>query len=82
MATDGLGVPRDWSFVERHFARFPEPMKVRIRGLLRDHPGLSDTVREAAIARLNEQGLEANAFNTPVAADLVVQARAAAAQRR
>lgn len=80
MATDGLGVPRDWSFVERHFARFPEPMKVRIRSLLRDHPGLSDTVREAAIARLNEQGLEANAFNTPVAADLVVQARAAAAK--
>ncbi len=80
VATDGLGVPRDWSFVERHFARFSEPMKVRIRGLLRDHPDLSDTVREAAIARLNDQGLEANAFNTPVAADLVLQARAAAAE--
>ncbi|WP_086739556.1 site-specific integrase [Erythrobacter colymbi] len=80
IANDGLGVPRDWSFVERHFPWFPEPMKVRIRGLLRDHPGLSDTVREAAIARLNAQGLEANAFNTSVAADLVVQARAAAAE--
>lgn len=80
IATDGLGVPRDWSFVERHFARFPEPMKVRICGLLRDHPDLSETVREAAITRLHEQGLEATAFNTPVAADLVLQARAAAAE--
>lgn len=80
IASDGLGVPRDWSFVERHFARFSEPMKVRIRGLLRDHADLPDTVREAAMARLNDQGLVANAFNTPVAADLVLQARAAAAQ--
>jgi len=70
IATDGLGVPRDWSFVERHFTRFDNEMKTRISSLLRDHPELPETVREAAMARLNDQGLEANAFNTPLAADL------------
>ena len=80
IATDGLGVPRDWSFVERHFAKFDSEMKTRIRSLLRDHPELPGAVREAAMARLSDQGLEANAFNTPIAADLVLQARVAAAQ--
>lgn len=80
LATDGIGVPRDWSFIERHFAQFDQPMKVRIKGLLRDHPDLPDTIRQAAIQRLETLGLEPNAFNVPVAADLIVSARAAAAK--
>lgn len=80
IAADGLGVPRDWAFVERHFAHFDNNMKARIRSLLRDHPDMSEGVRKAAMQRLDEQGLIANAFNTPVASDLVLQARAAAAR--
>ncbi len=80
IAADGLGVPRDWEFIERHFARFDDDMKARIHSLLRDHPDLPDTVRKAAMQRLEDQGLIANAFNIPVASDLVLQARAAAAR--
>jgi hypothetical protein len=80
IAADGLGVPRNREFIERHFARFDEEMRARIHFLLRDHPDLPDTVRKAAMQRLEEQGLVANAFNIPLASELVLKARAAAAQ--
>jgi integrase len=73
-------VPRNWEFIERHFARFDDEMRARIHFLLRDHPDLPDTVRKAAMQRLEEQGLVANAFNIPLASELVLKARAAAAQ--
>jgi len=80
IAADGLGVPRNWEFIERHFAHFDDEMRARIHFLLRNHPDLPDTVRKAAMQRLEEQGLVANAFNIPLASELVLKARATAAR--
>ena len=37
IADEGLGVPRDWDFVEKHFAEFDHDMQCRVRDLLREH---------------------------------------------
>lgn len=76
IAEQGLGVPRDWDFVEKHFADFDEEMQSNIRSLLRDHPHLPESLALAAQRRLDEIGAPANGVTMPVAVDIVARARA------
>ncbi len=81
IAEEGLGVPRDWDFVEKHFADFDEEMQSNIRSLLRDHPRLPESLALAAQRRLDEIGAPANGVTIPVAVDFIARARAEAARR-
>ncbi len=81
IAEEGLGVPRDWDFVEKHFAEFDEEMQSNIRSLLRDHPNLPESLALAAQRRLDEIGAPANGVTIPVAVDFIARARAEAARR-
>jgi len=81
IAEEGLGVPRDWDFVEKHFADFDEEMQANIRSLLRDHPSLPESLALAAQQRLEEIGAPLNGVTLPVAVDILARARADAARR-
>lgn len=81
IADDGLGVPRDWDFVEKHFAEFDHDMQCRVRDLLRDHKDLPESLRLAAQARLEDAGAPSNAVSIPVAVDIIARARAEASRR-
>ena len=81
IADEGIGVPRDWAFVEKHFAKFDHEMQCRIRSLLRDQKDLPEHLRVAAQRRLEQAGLESNGLNIPVAVDVIARARAEAARR-
>ena len=48
IADEGLGVPRDWDFVEKHFSEFDHDMQCRVRDLLRDHQDLPESLRLTA----------------------------------
>ena len=81
IADQGLGVPRDWDFVERHFAEFDHDTQCRVRDLLREHRDLPESLRLTAQARLEQVGATANAISIPVAVDVIARARAEAARR-
>ena len=81
IADEGLGVPRDWDFVEKHFAEFDHEMQCRVRDLLRDHRDLPESLRLTAQARLEQAGAPSNAVSIPVAVDVIARARAEAARR-
>jgi len=81
IADEGLGVPRDWDFVEKHFAEFDDEMQCRVRDLLRDHRDLPESLRLTAQARLEQAGVPSNAISMPVAIDTIARARADAARR-
>ncbi len=80
IANEGLGVPRDWEFVERNFAQFNEEMQGNIRDLLRNQKTLPESLRLAAQARLEMAGVNSNAVSIPVAVDVIARARAEAAR--
>ncbi|SFP07651.1 tyrosine-type recombinase/integrase [Qipengyuania nanhaisediminis] len=81
IADEGVGVPRDWDFVEKHFAEFDHDMQCRVRDLLRDHRDLPESLRLTAQARLEQAGAPSNAVSIPVAVDVIARARAEAARR-
>lgn len=81
IADEGLGVPRDWDFVEKHFAEFDHDMQCRVRDLLREHRDLPESLRLTAQARLEQAGVPCNAISIPVAIDVIARARAEAARR-
>ena len=81
IADEGLGVPRDWDFVEKHFAEFDHEMQCRVRDLLRDHRDLPESLRLTAQARLEQAGAASNAVSIPVAVDVIARARAEAVRR-
>lgn len=81
IADEGLGVPRDWDFVEKHFSEFDHDMQCRVRDLLRDHQDLPESLRLTAQARLEQAGAPSNAVSIPVAVDVIARARAEAARR-
>lgn len=81
IADEGLGVPRDWDFVEKHFPEFDRDMQCRARDLLREHRDLPESLRLTAQARLEQAGAAANAVSIPVAVDVIARARAKAARR-
>ncbi|MGB7419646.1 MAG: hypothetical protein WA918_10755, partial [Erythrobacter sp.] len=80
IAIEGLGVPRDWDFVERNFAQFDQEMQGNIRDLLRNQKNLPESLRLAAQARLEMAGANSNAMSIPVAIDIIARARAEAAR--
>ncbi|NIJ61135.1 site-specific integrase [Qipengyuania flava] len=81
IADEGLGVPRDWDFVEKHFAEFDDEMQCRVRDLLREHRDLPESLRLTAQARLEQAGAPSNSISIPVAIDAIARARAEAARR-
>ena len=81
IADEGIGVPRDWDFVEKHFANFDHEMQCRVRDLLRQHRDLPGSLRLAAQERLEQAGAASNAVSIPVAVDVIARARAEAARR-
>ncbi|MBO9505146.1 site-specific integrase [Qipengyuania flava] len=81
IADEGLGVPRDWCFVEKHFAEFDHDMQCRVRDLLRDQRDFPESLRLAAQARLNDADATSNPISIPVAVDVIARARAEAARR-
>ncbi len=81
IADQGLGVPRYWNFVERHFSSFDHDMQCNIRELLRANDNLPESLRLAAQDRLKQVGATGNAVSIPVAVDIIARARAEAARR-
>ncbi len=81
IADEGLGVPRDWDFVEKHFAEFDDEMQCRVRDLLREHRDLPESLRLTAQARLEQAGAPSNSISIPVAIDAIARARAEATRR-
>ncbi len=81
IADQGLGVPRDWNFVEKHFAQFDTEMQSNIRALLRNHNDLPESLRLSAQQRLAQAGATSNAVSIPVAVDVIAKARAEASRR-
>lgn len=81
IADEGIGVPRDWDFVEKHFANFDHEMQCRVRDLLRQHRDLPGSLRQAAQERLEQAGAASNVVSIPVAVDVIARARAEAARR-
>lgn len=80
ISEDGLGAPRGFDFVSKHFAGRSVEEQARIRALLRGHPDLSDAVRRDAERRLAHYEITADSVSLPVAVDLVARARAEAAK--
>ena len=71
IADRGLGVPRDWRFVEKHFAEFNDAMQSNFRSLLRHCSDLPESLRQSAQAQLEAIGLSGNPFNIPVTIDRI-----------
>ena len=81
IADQGLGVPRDWSFVEQHFEAFDEEIRDNIRSLLRHCRDIPESLRRSAYERLEAIGVGGNSVNIPVSVNIIARARAEAARQ-